>query len=88
MKAYEYIRKVKGIPQTESITDLSYSLSIEEVIELMDGYKAVKNNVGLADVMHRRELLIAFMELLEKKAEMGIKNKDSIIFEFLAINCA
>ena len=53
MEAYEYIRKVKGIPQTESITDLSYSLSIEDVIELMEGYKGVKNNVDLAVVSVR-----------------------------------
>ena len=53
MEAYEYIRKVKGIPQTESITDLSYSLSIEDVIELMEGYKGVKNNIDLAVVSVR-----------------------------------
>lgn len=53
MEAYEYIRKAKGIPQTEDITDLSYSLSIEEVVGLMDGFKAVENNVDLAIVSVR-----------------------------------
>lgn len=83
MEAYEYIRKVKGILQTESITDLSYSLSIEEVIELMDGYKAVKNNVGLANVVGRSEQLNKMLQYLSDEDELvGNRTHQEIIDSF------
>lgn len=54
MEAYEYIRKIKGFNPIESIEGLSYALSIEEVIELMEGYNIGEIHTKTPLVIHQR----------------------------------
>lgn len=79
--ATDYIRELAGTNPNADLSAFS-----DDYRAFLAGANAVKNNVGLADVMHRRELLVAFYRSIEGGDYLYPDECDMHVDDFLESN--